>query len=122
MIYGLNTFLLTSPFTNESINLFPLILKWGFDSVELALEDSSNIDTRTIKSALDENGLICGSICGVMGPGRDLRGSLDEQQASLNYLKSVIDIMKNLQCPVLAGPLYSSVGRASQTPQDVYNQ
>lgn len=122
MIYGLNTFLLTSPFTNESINLFPLIRKWGFDSVELALEDPLHIDTHIIKSALDDNGLVCGSICAVMGPGRDLRGSHNDQQASLNYLNSVIDIMNELQCPVLAGPLYSSVGRASQIPPEVYNQ
>lgn len=122
MIYGLNTFLLTSPFKDESRALFPLIRKWGFDSVELPLEDASHIDPHIIKSALDDNGLICGSICAVMAPGRDLRGNPDEQQASLNYIKSAIDIMQVLECPVLVGPLYSTVGRANQTPLDLYNQ
>lgn len=90
--------------------------------MELALEDASHIDPHLIKSALDDNGLICGSICAAMGPGRDLRGSHHEQQASLNYLKSLIDIMQELDCPILAGPLYSSMGRASQVPEDLYNQ
>ncbi len=44
MNFGINTFLFTSPFTNESVSLFPQFKERGFDSVEIALEDISHID------------------------------------------------------------------------------
>jgi D-psicose/D-tagatose/L-ribulose 3-epimerase len=121
MNFGINTFLFTSPFTNESISLFPQFKKWGFDSVEIAIEDTSHIDVSLIKKALDENELKCNSICAAMGPGRDLRGTIAEQHQAINYIKSVLDIMPELGCPVLAGPLYSTVGRAEATERAVYN-
>lgn len=120
MNLGINTFLFTSPFTNESVGLFPQFKKWGFDSVEIALEDAAHIDPVIIKRALDENGLQCNSICAAMGPGRDLRGTEEEQKAAIAYIKSVLDIMPQLECPILVGPLYSAVGRAEAVPQERY--
>jgi D-psicose/D-tagatose/L-ribulose 3-epimerase len=112
MNLGINTFLFTSPFTNESIRLFPFFKDWGFDSVEIALEDAAHIDPEVIKKALDDNDLQCNSICAAMGPGRDLRGTPEEQNAAKAYIESVLDLMPHLECPILVGPLYSSVGRA----------
>ncbi|MES2376075.1 MAG: sugar phosphate isomerase/epimerase family protein [Bacteroidota bacterium] len=120
MKYSINTFLFTSPFTNDSIRLFPDFRRWGFDAVEIALENVTDIDPERIKNALVENGLSCGSICAAMGRGRDLRGSINEQKAAIKYIESVIDIMPVLSCPILAGPLYSSVGRADCVSDDDY--
>jgi D-psicose/D-tagatose/L-ribulose 3-epimerase len=120
MKFGINTFLFTSPFTNESISLFPKFKQWGFDSVEIALEDASHIDARLIRQALDDNGLTCGSICAAMGPGRDLRGTKEEQNTAAEYIKGVIDVMPVLGCPILVGPLYSSVGRAEPVSEEDY--
>ncbi|MBC7919918.1 MAG: sugar phosphate isomerase/epimerase [Ferruginibacter sp.] len=122
MKFGINTFLFTSPFTNDSIALFPKFREWGFDSVEIALEEAAHIDPATVKKALDENGLTCGSICAALGPGRDLRGSEQEQNAALAYMKSVLDVMPQLGCPILIGPLYSSVGRAEAVEEADYNR
>ena len=36
---GINTFLFTSPFTNDSVKLFATFADWGFDTVEIAAED-----------------------------------------------------------------------------------
>jgi D-psicose/D-tagatose/L-ribulose 3-epimerase len=120
MKFGINTFLFTSPFTNDSIALFPQFKAWGFDSVEIALEDVTHIDPAVIKKALDENGLKCGSICAAMGPGRDLRGKQEEQDTAINYLKGVLTIMPELDCNILIGPLYSSVGRAEAVSEEHY--
>jgi len=120
MKFGINTFLFTSPFTNDSIGLFPLFKKWGFDSVEIALEDAAHINPEIVKRALDKNGLKCGSICAAMGPGRDLRGTREEQNTAIDYIKSILDIMPELDCPILVGPLYSSVGRAEAVSEDQY--
>ncbi|MGK6350034.1 sugar phosphate isomerase/epimerase family protein [Parapedobacter sp. DT-150] len=120
LTFGVNTFLLTSPFTNDSIAVLQQFKAWGFDAVEIALEDASHIDAHTIRKALDDNGLICSSICAAMGPGRDLRGTEAEQRQAMDYINGALDAMAVLGCPVLVGPLYSVVGRAEQTTEDQY--
>ncbi len=120
MKIGINTFLFTSPFTNKDVALFPMFKSWGFDFVEIALENPSDIDAVYIKEELEKNGLDCLAICAAMGPDRDLRGTKEQQQTALSYLKGVMDQMKALGCPVLAGPLYSSVGRAEQVAKEDY--
>lgn len=122
MTFGINTFLFKSPFTTESLPLLKKFKEWGFDSVEIALEDASHIDPSALKKALADNGLVCASMCGAMGPGRDLRGSKQDQQNSLDYLKSVLDVMAEVGTPVLAGPLYSTVGRAEATEENEYKK
>lgn len=117
---GVNTFLLTSPFTNERIDIIRQFKDWGCDTIEIALEDASHIDPHLIKQALDDNGLRCSSICAAMGPGRDLRGNEAEQQQAIDYISQVLDVMTVLDCPVMVGPLYSTVGRAEQTAEDAY--
>lgn len=120
MKFGINTFLFCSPFTTNDISLFPTFRKWGFDSVEIAVENASDIDAVEVKKALDENNLICGSLCAAMGQGRDLRGTEEEQQGAIAYLKSLIDLMPILACPILIGPLYSMVGRAEAVEEKQY--
>ncbi len=119
MRLGINSFLFTFPFTNQSVNWFPQFKEWGFDSVEIAIDDPDALDIKLIRSVLDKNGLVCGSVCGVFGPGRDLRGTTEEQQGSIAYVQKVIDQMKGLGCTTFAGPMYSCVGRArSETAED----
>ena len=122
MRLGINTFLFTSPFNNESTKLFPQFRKWGFQTVEIAIEDPSHIDPAYIKAELDKNKLACGSVCACLGPDRDLRGTPEQQKNGLEYMQQVIDQMVVLGCPSLIGPLYSSVGRADAVPANEYKQ
>src|SRR5690606_3998555 len=119
---GVNTFLLTSPFTSEQVDIFGQFKAWGCDAVEIALEDASHIDADIIKRALDEYGIACSSICAAMGPGRDLRGTPAEQEAAVEYITQAMELMAQIGCPVMAGPMYSTVGRAEQTPEDEYRR
>src|SRR5215471_222814 len=112
MRFGINTFLFTSPFTNKSTKLFKQFKRWGFDSVELAIEDPSHIDPAHIKRELDRHGLVCGSVCACMGPDRDLRGASSQQKTGLKYLMTILDQTALLDCPSVVGPVYSAVGRA----------
>ena len=112
MRFGINTFLFTSPFTNESTKLFKNFKAWGFDSAEIAVEHESHIDPAFVKSELDRHGLVCGTLCGAFGPGRDLRGTEEEQRACIDYVQKLIDIAVVLDSPALVGPVYSAVGRA----------
>jgi D-psicose/D-tagatose/L-ribulose 3-epimerase len=112
MRIGINTFLFTSPFTTGSVRHFPTFKKWGFETVEIPIEDPSHLDPLKVKAALDKHGLKCGSVCACMGPGRDLRGSAEDQKTAMVYCKALIDQMVLLDCPSLIGPVYSVVGRA----------
>ena len=112
MRLGINTFLFTSPFITDSVKLFPTFRKWGFQTVEIPVEDPSHIDPAKVKAALDRNGLVCGSVCACMGPGRDFRGTPEEQKTAMDYCKKLIDQMVVLGCPSLIGPVYSVVGKA----------
>lgn len=112
MRFGINSFLFTSPFTNESTKLFKQFKKWGFETVELAIEDPSHIDPAYVRQELDKAGLACGSVCAAMGPDRDFRGTKVQQATAMKYMKALIDQMVILGCPSMIGPVYSSVGRA----------
>ncbi len=112
MRFGINTFLFTSPFTNESTKLFKTFKKWGFQTVEIPVEDPSHIDPAHVKRELDQHALVCGSVCACMGPGRDFRGTPDEQKTAMDYCRALLDQMVILDCPSLIGPVYSVVGKA----------
>ncbi|MEO6916834.1 MAG: sugar phosphate isomerase/epimerase [Chitinophagaceae bacterium] len=122
MQFGINTFLFSSPFTNASISFLPKFKEWGFDSVEIALENAGDIDPATIRKALDENGLTCHTVCAAMGPDFDMRGTKKQQADAHAYLRSLIDVMPALGAEFLVGPLYSSVGRADAVAPEYYRQ
>jgi D-psicose/D-tagatose/L-ribulose 3-epimerase len=122
MRLGINTFLFTSPFTNESTKLFKTFKRWGFETIEIPIEDPAHIDPAHVKRELDKHGLVCGSVCACMGPDRDLRGTPEQQQTGLAYMMKVLDQMVVLDCPSLIGPVYSAVGRADAVPADEYKQ
>ena len=112
MRIGINSFLFTSPFTTESTRLFRTFKKWGFDTVEIPLEDPSHIDTAKVKAAAEAAGIAIGSVCACMGPGRDFRGTPEEQKTAMDYCRAVIDQAVELGCPRVIGPVYSVVGKA----------
>jgi D-psicose/D-tagatose/L-ribulose 3-epimerase len=123
MRFGINTFLFTSPFTTESVSLFPKFKKWGFETVEIPVEDPSHIDPAVVGAAAKKAGLAVGSVCACMGPGRDLRGTVEEQQTGMSYMKALLDQMVVMDCPRLIGPVYSVVGRADAVePADYKKQ
>jgi D-psicose/D-tagatose/L-ribulose 3-epimerase len=112
MKFSINTVLFVSPFTNEDTRLFAKFKKWGFDAVELLIEDPTHIDPALVKCDLDRNGLACGSVAASINPGRDLRGNAISQRHGVQYLCALIDQMVALDARVLGGPVYSYVGRA----------
>lgn len=112
MRFGINTFLFTSPFTNRSTRLFAQFKRWGFDSVEIAVEDPAHIDPRRIKAELDRQGLVAGTLCACFPPARDLRGTAQQQSDCKAYVRQLIEMMPALDCRTLIGPLYSATGRA----------
>ena len=113
MRFSINTVLFVSPFTNAETRLFTKCKQWGFEAVELLVEDPAHIDPTLVKHELDRRGLACGSVAAAINPGRDLRGNAISQQNGVKYLCTLIDQMAVLDARVLSGPVYSYVGRAA---------
>ncbi len=122
MKFGINTFLFTSPFTNRSTRLFSKFKAWGFDGVEIAVENPADIDPVFVKAQLDRHGLICTSVCACFPPSRDLRGSLAQQRATIVYMQRLVDIAEVLGTRIVMGPLYSATGRAEAVPAAEYKR
>jgi D-psicose/D-tagatose/L-ribulose 3-epimerase len=120
MKFGINTFLYSFPFNNAGAKMFKKYKAWGFDAVEIAVDDPANIDTAFLKQELDKVGLECCSVCACMGPGRDFRGSAQDQKTAMDYLKTLIDQAVALGCNRVIGPVYSVVGRTGPFEQADY--
>ena len=112
MNFSINTVLFVSPFTTRNSSLFRKFSNWGYDAVELLVEDPGDIDPALVKRKLNQHGLKCSSIAAAINPSRDLRGNASAQRNGVKYLCSLIDQSVALDARVLSGPVYSYVGRA----------
>ena len=122
MKFGINTFLFTSPFTNAGTRRFAQFKAWGFDGVEIAVENPADIDPAFVKAQLERHGLVCTSVCACFPPDRDLRGTPAQQRATVVYLKQLVDIAGVLGTDIVMGPLYSATGRAEAVPAAEYQR
>ncbi len=116
--FGVSTWLWTSPFTTETVSLFPKIKSMGFDVVEIPVEDTALIDAKKVKAALDENGLEA-IVCGAFGPTRDLTNDDPAvHENCLKYITQCLDLCNAWGSTFLAGPMYSAVGKARMVPPE----
>jgi D-psicose/D-tagatose/L-ribulose 3-epimerase len=117
--FGVSTWLWTSPFTTESIEiLFPKIASMGFDVVEIPVEDPALIDIKALKNALRQYDLKA-VVCGAFGPSRDLTNeNPGVHQNCFSYIKACLDFCVELDTPFFAGPMYSAVGKARMLSPD----
>lgn len=110
--FAVSTWLWTSPFNKETVSLFPKIKSYGYDAVEIPVEDPALIDIGLVKKALTDNGLKP-IICGAFGPSRDLTHEDPSfHKTCFDYLDSCFQITSELGAGFVAGPMYSAVGKA----------
>jgi D-psicose/D-tagatose/L-ribulose 3-epimerase len=109
---GVNTWVWTSPLTDAALaGLAPRISAWGFDVVELPVENPGDWDPAAARSVLDAHGLTA-SVALVMGEGRELvAADATTVLSTQDYLRHVVDVAEVVGAPVIAGPAYASVGR-----------
>lgn len=109
---GVSTWLWTSPFTTETINLFPKIRAMGYDAVEIPMEYPELIDGKRVREALDVHGLKAVA-CGAFGPSRDLtHEDSSVHDVCFDYIRRCFELSEKLGATFLAGPMYSAVGKA----------
>src|SRR5690606_25034905 len=116
--FGVSTWLWTSPFDNTTISLFPKIKAMGYDVVEIPVEDPNLIDGKLVRAALEENGLKA-VVCGVFGPTKDLTSdNVALHRNSFDYINQCFELCNVWDSSFLAGPMYSTVGKARMVSQE----
>ena len=124
---GANAWIWVSPLTDERLaDLAPRVRAWGFDFLELPIEQHGDWDPARAAEVLRAHELRP-TVCVAMGPGRELcatdAGTVASTQA---FLKECIDTAAVLGAGCIAGPIYASTGRtwrmSADERRDVYAQ
>lgn len=116
--FGVSTWLWASPLDDRRLSqLAPRIADWGFDVVELPIENVGDWDPAAAAAALTSHGLGA-TTCAVMSGDRDLTtGDSWTTLATQSYLRVCIDIAAAVGSRVVAGPMYAPVGRVWRLDQ-----
>ncbi|TDC34729.1 sugar phosphate isomerase/epimerase [Micromonospora sp. 15K316] len=109
---GVNTWVWASPLTDATLAaLAAKVAGWGFDVLELPVENPDDWDPRRASQVLADHGLGA-TVCLVMPPGRELVAADPAAvRSTQDYLRRVVDAAATVGSPVIAGPAYASVGR-----------
>lgn len=113
---GVNTFVWHSPLTDDLLDeRLRQIAAWGFEAVELPLEQTGDWDPAHAAELLAELGL-ANVVGAVFGPGRELAAATpDVIRSTKEYVRSAIRIAERQGSPLVIGPMYTSVGRTWRT-------
>ena len=120
MKFGINSLAWQSPVT-EIGRLLNLAKLYDCDIFELALEDFSTLDPDEINKAVEETGVLIKTVTGIHGPSRDISADEEEyRESGIQYAKDMVDFSVAIGAEVIAGPIYSAVGKArQQTPAEI---
>jgi D-psicose/D-tagatose/L-ribulose 3-epimerase len=110
-LLGLSTFVLASPFSDRDGDAFDRTAAFGYDVIEVCVEDPALITADALNTHAQRTGLQVG-ICGAFGPERDL--SHDDpglRRRGIDYVKTCVDIAEAVGSPHVAGPMYAQTGK-----------
>lgn len=109
---GVSTWVWTSPLRDATLaELAARVAGWGFDVLELPVEQVGDWDPARAARVLADHGLAA-AVCLVMPPGRELvAADAATVAATQDYLRRVVDVAAEVGSPAIAGPAYASVGR-----------
>ncbi|MER6103281.1 sugar phosphate isomerase/epimerase [Streptomyces sp. NPDC001832] len=110
---GANPWIWHSPVTYEALgDVLPRLSAWGFDCVEIPLENERDWAPASVSKLLDASGLAAAAVIAVMPPDRNLvRTDPQTVRVTQDYLRRCIDAAQALNAPTVAGPVYTAVGR-----------
>jgi len=111
MLFGASTFIWVSPFSTENIDLLSKVKNMGYDIIEIAVEDTSIIDWKLVKTVAKDLDLKI-TISGAFGIERDISSTEPAyRELGKQYIIDCIKIAADVGSPVFGGPVYSAVGK-----------
>jgi D-psicose/D-tagatose/L-ribulose 3-epimerase len=116
MKFGFNLLLWTTHVTAEQFPLFGKLKAAGYDGVELPLFEGDASHYKTVRKALDDNGLKSTAVT-VVGPeANPISPDTTVRQAGLDRIKWAIDMLRVCGGEVLCGPFHSPLAVFSGDP------
>jgi D-psicose/D-tagatose/L-ribulose 3-epimerase len=108
---GLSTFVLASPFSDADLGLFGKVKSFGYEQVEVCIEDPGRLTASAVAKAAAEEGLSV-LVCGAFGPDRDISHE-DEQRrrGGAGYLRQCVDFAAAVGSSLVSGPMYAPTGQ-----------
>jgi D-psicose/D-tagatose/L-ribulose 3-epimerase len=114
----LSTFVLASPFSDKDLEVFGKVRQWGYDHVEVCIEDPAVLTAAAVQAAADAEGLSV-LVCGAFGPDRDVSHETSRgRQAGIDYLRHCVDFAAAVNSPLVSGPMYATTGQARLLPPE----
>lgn len=112
MRFGVNTWVWVSPLTDADLKtLVSHIKQLGFDWIEVPIEGLNDFNYTEAADLIRAHGLGV-SVVAAMSPDRDLiHTEAAPRENGAAYIRHCVDAAQTLGSPVVAGPLYSAVGR-----------
>ncbi|MET7710568.1 sugar phosphate isomerase/epimerase family protein [Micromonospora sp. NPDC005413] len=110
---GVNPWVWTSPVDDEALaELIPRIAAFGFDAVELPIEQLGDWDPIRTRDLLAAHGLVAAGVCAVTPPGRELVDAAPAVvESTVAYLMGCVASAAAVGAGCVGGPAYASVGR-----------
>jgi D-psicose/D-tagatose/L-ribulose 3-epimerase len=108
---GVSTFVLASPFSDADLRLFGKVKSFGYEQVEVCIEDPGRLTASAVAKAAAEEGLSV-LVCGAFGPDRDISHE-DEQRrrGGTGYLRHCVDFAAAVGSTLVSGPMYAPTGQ-----------
>jgi D-psicose/D-tagatose/L-ribulose 3-epimerase len=109
---GLSTFVLASPFSDADLGLFGKVRSFGYEQVEVCIEDPARLTASAVAKAAADEGLSV-LVCGAFGPDRDISHEDEERRrGGIGYLRHCVDFAAAVGSPLVSGPMYAPTGQA----------
>jgi len=105
---GINTYLWQWPFNSERVDLLKKIKDFGYDGVEMTIEDRSKKNLEVIKDNIKKTNLEC-IVCSSFVEGNLISNDSAVIKKGVKYVKESIDLCEYLGASILVGPTYGSL-------------
>lgn len=109
---GLSTFVLASPFSDDDLGVMEKVRGYGYDQIEVCIEDPSVLSAAKVARAAGDCGLEV-LVCGAFGSDRDVSAEEPERRrGGLAYLRQCVEFAAAVGSPWVSGPMYATTGQA----------
>lgn len=109
---GLSTFVLASPFSDDDLGVMEKVRGYGYDQIEVCIEDPSVLSAAKVARAAGDCGLEV-LVCGAFGSNRDVSAEEPERRrGGLEYLRHCVEFAAAVGSPWVSGPMYATTGQA----------